>query len=195
MPITARLLYTAFASLVMLNTSPDAIKLQDLTVANEQLPKGCALAASPTVRLSEKRVLGGLWAGLPIDSNPWIGTDRNVLARIREHMYGPPRLPDAPPNAKAAAAYARHLVDNVSAGYAAFYQDVGPDGIAIYALTFTSDEPLRDPSTAPPKNPPTSDTRLVSWITLDKTVVLVVGDRGHCADVIQTKVQSLARKN
>jgi hypothetical protein len=188
---TTRLSFMALASLLMLNASPDKLNLGDLTVANEQLPGGCKLAASPTLRLDDTRVIDGLWGGLPIRSNPWIGSDRAVLAQIRTHMYGPGRLPDAPPDRRTAAAYDGQLVDNVSEGYAAFYRDSGPEGIAVYALTFTSNEPLRDPST----NPQTSKDRLVSWITLGQTHILVVGDNGRCSDVIHANVQSLARKS
>src|SRR5437762_10828855 len=63
---------------------PREIRLADLTVTNERLPAGCALAAAPSERLEGNRVRSGLWTGLNIGTNPWIGTEAPILAAIRE---------------------------------------------------------------------------------------------------------------
>ena len=54
---------------------------------------GCAATPSDTVGLDGKRVQSGLWAGLRIDKNPWIGNDQQVVAAIREQMDGPVLAP------------------------------------------------------------------------------------------------------
>ncbi len=171
----------ALAALTTLNAGSDALKLQDLTAANTKLPSGCALAAAPR--------------GLATPSNPWIGTSPDVLAQIREHMYGPLRpVPDGPPlNRREANAFVRHSVDHVSEGYAAFYQGSGEEGLAVYALTFADSDSLNDPSVTPSATQPANKNRMVSWMTLAHTRVLIVGDAGQCADVIQAHVRSLMK--
>ena len=73
---------------------PRPVTMQDLTVPKERLPVGCGL--SPAAYLVEgNRVTGGLWAGLEIPTNPWAGTERRVIASIREHTDGPSLVPDA----------------------------------------------------------------------------------------------------
>jgi hypothetical protein len=171
----------AFAALTTLSAASDALKLQDLTVANTKLPNGCALATAPR--------------GLATQSNPWLGTNRNVLAQIREHMYGPlPLGPDGPPlNRRSANAFVRHSVDDVSEGYAAFYQGTGDEGVAVYALTFADTDSLNDPSVTPAPYPKANKDRVVSWLTLGQTRILIVGNPGQCADVIQANVRSLMK--
>jgi hypothetical protein len=73
---------------------PRSISINDLTVPPDRLPAGCTLSPSDSVHLDGNRIRGGLWAGLPIASNPWTGTDRPIVAFIRERMDGPPLEPD-----------------------------------------------------------------------------------------------------
>ena len=73
------------------------VTLRELTVPEERLPSGCAATPSDARGLDGKRVQSGLWAGLPIDKNPWIGNDQQVVAAIRERMDGPSLVPDGPP--------------------------------------------------------------------------------------------------
>jgi hypothetical protein len=63
--------------------------LADLTVPADRLPTGCGLSPSPWIRSSDNRVRSGLWAGLPISSNPWTGTDRAIVASIVERVIDP----------------------------------------------------------------------------------------------------------
>jgi hypothetical protein len=52
------------------------VALSDLTAPQERLPAGCALAAGRSIDLR-------------VEANPWIGTDRSVVASIRERVDGP----------------------------------------------------------------------------------------------------------
>src|SRR5687768_15642469 len=98
--------------------------LQQLTVPAERLPAGCTLSPAPAQSIDGQHVRGGLWAGLPISRNPWVGTDRQIIASIRERVDPPSELPDGPPLSRAELARARlRLADGVEAGYAAVYLD------------------------------------------------------------------------
>jgi len=117
-----------------------SISINDLTVPPDRLPAGCTLSPSDSVRLDGNRIRGGLWAGLPITSNPWTGTDRPIVASIRERMGGPPLEPDGPPlDRPAASRYRLLLADGVEEVYAAIYlmqSDSTP--IVVYASRFTA---------------------------------------------------------
>jgi hypothetical protein len=155
--------------------APAQLKLQDLTLAKEHLPGGCSLADSPSLKL---------------DQNPWVGNDPRVLAQIRTRMYGLSTVaPDGPPlNRQETSRFSLSMAEGLDEGYAAFYQDAGPEGIAVYALRFRTGERPVDHST--PRGP---KDRTVSWSTVGQTVVLVVGDTGRCAEAIQANVTSLAK--
>src|SRR5437867_1306584 len=74
---------------------PRVLSMRDLTLPAERLPVGCALSSAPSVHLDGNRVRYGLWSGFP--ANPWIGTDRRLMASIRELVDGPATIPDGPP--------------------------------------------------------------------------------------------------
>ncbi|PYR46655.1 MAG: hypothetical protein DMF95_18100 [Acidobacteria bacterium] len=74
---------------------PRVLSMRDLTLPAERLPVGCALSPAPSVHLDGSRVRYGLWSGFP--ANPWIGTDRRLMASIRELVDGPATIPDGPP--------------------------------------------------------------------------------------------------
>ena len=71
------------------------IKMEDLTVPKERLPVGCGLSPAAYV-VEGNRVRGRLWAGLEVPTNPWTGTERRVIASIREHTDGPSLVPERP---------------------------------------------------------------------------------------------------
>lgn len=99
---------------------PRPVTLHDLTVPTDRLPTGCALSPAASLPLDGKRVRTGLWAGLPIAMNPWTGTDRPLIASIRERMDGPTLTPDGPPpTARELSRYRSRLADGVEEAYAA----------------------------------------------------------------------------
>ena len=57
-----------------------------------------------------------------ITANPWMGTDRHILATLRQHLdgYGMVRLPDGPPlTNREASAMLQKFADGVEEGYVA----------------------------------------------------------------------------
>lgn len=110
--------------------------LQQLTVPASQLPQGCALSAAPGVTRDGDTVRGGLWAGLPITTNPWIGSDRVIVAAIRERIEPPSPLADGPPLSSAERARFRlRLAEGVEAAYAAVYVDAANRLLVVYGMT------------------------------------------------------------
>jgi hypothetical protein len=153
--------------------------LSTLTVPATALPDGCALAPEPTERLEGTRVRGGLWGGLPIRSNPWTGTESKPLREIRTRMFGVPRMPDAPPDARLAAQMQRQLVEGLS-GYAAFYRQ-GDALVHVYALQ--SPEPLEWNRSSPPDRV-WSTGQAAARISGGTRPVLMLGDAGPCFDAV-----------
>src|SRR4051812_8754820 len=116
------------------------VSLTALTVPLTELPPGCRLAPAATMRLDGTRVQGGLWGGLSIESNPWTGKDRPVLAAIRERTE-PTAMPDAGPLTRGEAARFRlGRAEGVEEGYAAFYLQADTYVIAVYGLTLANGE-------------------------------------------------------
>src|SRR5947207_12255910 len=84
---------------------------------------------------------------LSVNGNPWIGTDRPLVATIRERVDAPPPVTDGPPlSAPEATRFRLRLADGVEEAYAAVYKQDGPPAIVVYGLRFanaTSNEGLR----------------------------------------------------
>ena len=120
---------------------PREIRLADLTVTNERLPAGCALAAAPSERLEGNRVRSGLWTGLNIGTNPWIGTEAPILAAIRERL-APTEVPDGPPLTPAQARrYFLQLADGIDEAYVAIYREHDLSELTtVYGLQFPTAE-------------------------------------------------------
>jgi len=94
----------------------------ELTVPAQRLPADCALPDAPVIRIGDNKMQSGLWAGLPITSNPWIGSDRAIVAAIVERMDRPTLVPDAPLTPRDAARFRLQLADGVDEAYAAVYR-------------------------------------------------------------------------
>ena len=134
-------LLAASIGAVLNQAPPREISLADLTVPSDRLPAGCALAAAPSERLEGNRVRSGLWTGLNIRTNPWIGTDAPILAAIRERL-APTAVPDGPPLMPSQARrYFLQLADGIDQAYVAIYreQDVS-DLTTVYGLQFPTVE-------------------------------------------------------
>src|SRR4051812_3437408 len=137
---------------------PREIRLADLTVPNERLPAGCALVAAPSQRLEGNRMRSGLWSGLNIGTNPWIGTEASILAAIHERLAST-EVPDGPPLPPAQARrYFLQLADGIDQAYVAIYREHDVSGpTTVYGLQFPTAGPhWRSQGTRAPLQRPSS---------------------------------------
>jgi hypothetical protein len=114
------------------------VTLDQLTVSAEQLPIGCGLAPAASERAGGRHI-SGLWAGLPIATNPWTGTEHRASGVISERI-APSRMPDGPPlPAPELARFRDRLADGLEEAYAAIYVESGSTTlIVMYGLRFGS---------------------------------------------------------
>ena len=162
-------------------SSQRAPDLLDQLTVTSQLPEGCSLAVD--------RHSVGLSQPAGIDSNPWRGSDREVIASIREMMYGPARVPDGPPlDADALSRFLLRLSEGIGAGYIALYSQQRSEDVAVYALTFSSSTRAVNHRNAARTNP-----RPAVWFEKGNTVVAVYGDEGPCSRAIRSHIEFLTR--
>ena len=158
--------------------------LEQLVVPADRLPPACALAPR-SVELGNGRVR--IFWSLP--KNPWIGTDRSVLASIRGGMWGPPLMPDGPPLSPVEMQRFRlRSADGVEAGYAAFYYSKPhEESFRVDALRFGA---ATDMDEAAPRDH-LEDRR----IRIGRIVVMVFGyeNPGDCHSAVVNYLKSLAR--
>lgn len=162
----------------------EALQLETLTVPQSRLGPGCHLAPSAVV-MDGDRMLGGLWAGLPITSNPWSGSDRSIVATIRERVALSPRPPDAPPfSGQEVARFRLQLAADVDQAYAAIYADDAIQPITVYAVRF-NETPIPQ---APHANAlPKGSLRLVR----DRSVVVLSANGGRCSEAVGAYLKEL----
>jgi hypothetical protein len=160
--------------------------LDALTAPAAMLPAGCALAPAPSERIGNGRVVSGFWSGLPITSNPWAGEAPPVLAEIRTRMYGLPRMPDGPPDARIAKQIGRTLVEGMS-GYAAFYRQEAAR-VSVYALR-SADAREWTRSSLPGKDDGTGQA--FARIRQGPLAVLIAGDRGACFAALERHLRAV----
>jgi hypothetical protein len=109
-----------------------------LAIPESQLPGGCRIVAAPGS--PELGLRAGRWGALPIDANPWRGSDRIVVAAIRERIDPPQMVPDGPPlHPRDLAAFRRNLADGVEQAYAAIYESADRQQVGVFAVQFQSD--------------------------------------------------------
>ena len=163
--MTAAHLLAAFLSIWFLDRPEAQFPLEALTVRGETLPAGCVVVPSNTQELDRNRVRTGLWAGLPISTNPWTGNEPTVVIAIRERLQPAARMVDGPPLSKRELARARmRLAEDVEAAYVAVYTDADDQLITVYALRFTT------------------DTEVVTRVT---------GPAGECRDAVMHHIKSV----
>jgi hypothetical protein len=164
------------------------IALQDLTIPKDHLPASCALPPGDSNRQPDGRISGGQWAGLPITTNPWMGTDRRVIASIRDRVDPPPPVTDAPLTAAEASRYFLRLADGVEEGYAAVYlQEGSNDSVVVSALKFAATERPFYTSTDAKASP-----RPTTRIEIGPIVAVVTGS-GECFQALEAYLRSLPR--
>jgi hypothetical protein len=159
--------------------------LDALTVPASARPAGCVPVPSYSEPVGQGRVRTGLWGPVPIDTNPWSGTKWRVLSAIRSTMFGPPRFPDAVPDARLNAKLGRDVVDGLT-GYAAAYRD-GETRLFVYALR--SAGPLPWTAASPAERDGSTGQRIVR-LGRGPTKVLAVGDPGACFAAVEQHLRA-----
>jgi hypothetical protein len=175
------------ASMLGQSPTPPLVTLEKLTVPKDRLPEGCAIKPIQPDAKPFKSTVPGL---LPseVTANPWIGTDRRILASLRELVDGPNaiRPPDAPPLSQSeSSALLLRLADGVDEGYAATYAQAGPD-LGVIALRFSSAHEV-DLDLPRANSKGAGNTAL----QIGQIRVVVYGDGGRCSDAITGYVKSL----
>jgi hypothetical protein len=124
------------------------------------------------VRIEGSRFRVGLWAGFT--ANPGIGTERRLIASIRELVDGPIAVPDGPPlDAKGLSSYYGQLANGVEAAYGAVYLQSDADLITVQALKFAPGEQLS-------RKVNSSDSPAITRVAIGPIVAIVTG-QGQCA--------------
>jgi hypothetical protein len=166
---------------------PPVMTFEKLTVPKDRLPEGCAIKPiRPDAQPFTSTVPGLLPS--EVTANPWIGTDRRMLASLRDFVDGlyAIRPPDGPPltQSELSALFLR-LADGVDEGYAATYAQAGPD-LGVVAVRFSSaHEPDLDLPRANAKGANNTSFQI------GQIRVAIYGDGGRCSDAITGYVRSL----
>jgi hypothetical protein len=186
----------ALASCLLVNATTGAtqpvMNLSALTVPPDRLPPGCMLAPEDRSAANPPQGAAVVAAppGIMAPTNPWVGTDRQIVAAIRQRIEGARPEPDGPPlDLAAAAAYRLKWADHVVEAYRARYRSGDESAIDVFAVRF-DDEALASPT------PPAGKTRVrlgvANRLVMGPTVVLVsaVASNG-CFQRINEYVASL----
>jgi hypothetical protein len=170
------------------NASP-ALPLNRLTVPLQELGTDCMLVPSPSERINDSTFRGGLWAGLPIDSNPWEGVDQTVITDIRERLDQPVRVPDGPPlDRRQLLKFRSMLADGVAEGYAAIYRDQQTsDLITVYALRLQPNQPVDNIA----NRLPSGDAKQARFV--NGQLVTVVRGSGRCFERVVEHISGVLR--
>jgi hypothetical protein len=197
-------LLTVVALLLVTVHAPGAaqgkVAMQDLTMAQDRLPGGCSLktiepahqevVATPEPGRQKISFIGPTPSMQPpgIAANPWMGTDRKILAWLRGGIDGP-RL--GPPDAwwfSESPAVALQRANGVEEGYAATYAQSGSRDLGVWAVRFAlAPETHLDF----PQN--THSTRPATVITMGLIRVALFGDGGACSTAVETYLRSLGK--
>ena len=146
----------------------------------------CSRVAAPSAVRSDGRTISGLWLGLPIQHNPWRGTDPKVVAAILQRMGVGPKLADGPPSSRAEGQQMAMEMAAGAEGFAAFYLSV--DGQLVSVLAVQSDlEQLRRAVARG-----SSATNAGRWFVFGKLVVLL-GGTGNCRHTIEAALENAGR--
>lgn len=142
------------------------------------LPLICRPAPSPVEPLQPKagdRVRVGLWSGLPIPTNPYLGADLVVATEVRERTLRPQRLPDGPPLSRGdLQRFRARAAEDVAESYVGAYVDSAFQVITVYGLRLRAGQ-QRSPAGDMPHE-------LFRWVGPD--VLVVVAGTGFCADPV-----------
>jgi hypothetical protein len=147
------------------------------------------LTPSAFVREAGNRMRGGLWASLPIRSNPSTSSEAPLAAEIRERIEGPIVTPDPPAlSPRDAARYRVKLAEGIAASYAAIYQP--PDSselVVLYGLQFADAAAAQEfwSHARAAGNP------RATGVVLGPMVAVATGPNGACLDAVAAHLRSL----
>ena len=184
---TLLLAVPATVALTLTQRASPSVTLSTLTVPATSLSANCSLVPAATEQIGS-RLRTGLWAGLPISSNPWTGNDANVIASIRERI-SLPRNPDGPPlTARESARYRRHLADGIRQAYVAIYEESSSDLLTVvYGLELSGNETalefLRDARLSSTERPLAA--------AIGPLVVVMSGEDRECTKTVRVHLQGL----
>lgn len=168
---------------------PRVATLQELTVPMERLPAGCVLSPAESNRLDGNGVQGRtFWNGLSIPTNPWTGTDRQIVIAIAQRIHGPVVMPDGPLTARDLAAFRSRFADGVEQAYAANYAQSESDVAAVYAARFASAEMPDDRQRGARAS---TDPRVIR-VVIGQIVAIASGDGGECFKAVGAHLRTLA---
>ena len=166
--------------------------LSDLTVPADRLPQGCALSPSQSVRESGNHLRGGLWAGLPIRTNPSTSSEPSVIVAIRIRITGPLVTPDPPALSEhGLARFQLQLADGIDEAYAAVYlESETQELVTLYGLRFAearAAEAFWNDAAARPRTRPG-----VTSARLGPIVAFGIGSPGNtCLGAVSAHLKSL----
>ena len=165
------------------------VTLDQLTVPIERLPAGCALSPAASERAGDQ-VRAGLWAGLPISTNPWVGTDTRLIALISERI-APSRMPDGPPLTMRESTRVRaNLANGVEEAYAAIYVESSLTPlVVVHGLGFASTDDAGDFL----RNARASNRSTRVAVATGRIVATVSGDGGQCFQAVEAHLESIAK--
>jgi hypothetical protein len=165
------------------------VALSELTVPAANLPSGCHLILPGATQPPGT----GRSSPIPpmnVTSNPLIGTDPTIVARIRERMEGAPTVPDAVPlSRRAAARYLLRWAEGIDEGYVAAYAQEGAPDVSVLALRFAAATPA---SHWPPAPSPREADR-VAHVRIGTIVAFIYGDGGPCFRAVEKSIRSMGQ--
>jgi hypothetical protein len=178
------------AALPLLGGAMIAAALGDLTVPPDRLPSNCALSPTSTVRTGNQ-LRSGLWASLPISSNPATSSEPGVVVAIRERIEGPRVTPDPPAlSQRSLARFRMQLAEGIDEGYAAVYLEAdSQDLIVVYGLRFEDAGAAAEfwKGAAAAKNP------RLTGVLAGAMIAVATGPRGACLTAVGAHVKSALR--
>ena len=160
------------------------LDLARLTVPAASQPLICRLAPSPVEPPQPKagdHIRIGLWSGMPISTNPYLGADLVVAIEVRERILPPQRLPDGPPLSRAdLQRFRARAAADVVESYVAAYVDSAFQVTTVYGLRLRASQ--QPPAGSKMRN------ELLRWAGPD--VFVVVAGTGFCVDSVLNHVET-----
>src|SRR5262249_26820635 len=150
------------------------------------------LSPSASVRESANNVRAGLWAGLPIRSNPSTSSEPSVIVAIRGRIAGPIVTPDPPAlSASGLARFQLQLAEDIDEAYAAIYlESETQELVTVYGLRFaetSAAEEFWNNAAAKTRKSPR-----VAGVLLGPIVAFGIGSpRSACLAALSTHLKSL----
>lgn len=160
---------------------PPEVALAELATA-KGLPPDCTLVNSAP----QPFTIGLTIPDIRVPSNPWTGSDRAIVAAVRETVYGAPKLSDAPlMTTPTLRQFLLRLADGVDEAYVAAYEQKGLGRTFVYGLRFAA-------STQVPSLPAaTAKPWIRAQVGAGRLIAAVHGKSGECADALASHMKTL----